>query len=465
MIELRPYQRRADAELRAAMRQHREVLLVSPTGSGKGVLIAWMGNGAMAKGRRTLIGVPRRELLDQTVKALAACGVITGIIAAGYGENPTLPIQIATIPTLARRLDRWAAWHPDLVIIDEAHHVLAATWKAIADTLPYARLVGFTATAWRLDGRGLGRMFGAMATIASVGELIAEAWLSPLKTYCPPVLPDLSRVRVERGEYVEQDVVEALAAPRFVGDAIEHFRRYCRGSAVGYAVNVEHSRALCAAFQAAGLRAQHVEAKTPRRVRDQAIAELGEGRLDVLFNVGLFSEGLDLPALAGVLLLRPTMSLSLYLQMCGRALRPAPGKEYAVILDHCGNCLRFGLPEWDREWSLDDRPKRPGGVRPEVRRCPACGAMLAIEERVCPHCQMSLAADAEEPPVRAPGELVAVEGRTLEFLRLRKMRWREQSRWAGADYQRLLLVASVRGYRPGWAIYEQQRIREREVRG
>jgi superfamily II DNA or RNA helicase len=153
-------------------------------------------------------------------------------------------------------------------------------------------------------------------------------------------------------------------------------------------------------------------------------------------------------------MLRPTLSLALYLQMCGRAMRPAPGKPHSVICDHVGNALRLGLPDDPQEWTLADKPKRPG--RAPVCGCPRCGLIVAAGCRVCPHCGAELAA-VEAPPVTAAGRLVEADPAVMQRLRLRAMSRARQLRWAGGDYQRLKLIGELRGYHPGWAGYELER--------
>jgi len=153
-------------------------------------------------------------------------------------------------------------------------------------------------------------------------------------------------------------------------------------------------------------------------------------------------------------MLAPTLSLSRYLQMTGRAMRAAPGKEFAVLLDHCGNALRHGLYDAEHEWSLEDRPRRPG--KAPVRRCPGCGLVVPASCRSCPNCGEALVAIAPAP-VSAEGRLVEADPVTIEKMRIRAMGWRRELEWAGANYARLRLIGEVRGYHPGWAEHELRR--------
>jgi DNA repair protein RadD len=294
MIELRPYEVKAAEALREACARHREVILVQPTGAGKSKQAVAMAAAAVAKGRRVIIGVPKIELVRQGVTALAEEGIAAGLIARSAPEMPELAAQIASIATLTRprRLARWAAWRPDLLLIDECHHVLAPSWRRIIDTLPYARLIGFTATPLRLDGKGLGRIFSEMIAATMVKELIAGGWLSPIKTFAPPLLPDLSGVSMRRGDYVADELAQRMNQQTLVGDCVEHYRRHCNGgAALGYACTIAHSQALVEAFRVAGYQAQHVDADTKAAEREAAVAALGAGDINIIFNVGLFTEG------------------------------------------------------------------------------------------------------------------------------------------------------------------------------
>jgi superfamily II DNA or RNA helicase len=320
----------------------------------------------------------------------------------------------------------------------------------------------------RLDGKGLGRVFGGMVVVATVKQLIADGWLSPVRYYAPDVGPDLSGARMRGGDYVAEDVAEAMRRSGLVGDAIAHYQRLCNsGSAIVYAATIKHSMETAEQFRAAGVPAQHIDADTPERGRAEAIAALERGELNILSNVNLFTEGLDLPALSGVIMLRSTKSLGLYLQMCGRALRAAPGKEFATIIDHAGNVFEHGLCDEDHLWSLADREPRKKAAEPAAKRCPECGAIVALSVRSCPECGFEFYAGSREPATVA-GDLELADPAEILRVRLRAMPQSRQCAWAGVDYERFRLIGELRGYRRGWAFHEHQRAlakqRHKEVR-
>lgn len=155
------------------------------------------------------------------------------------------------------------------------------------------------------------------------------------------------------GDFVRSELSTVVDKPLITGDAIAHYQRHAYGKrAVVFCVSVEHSKHVVSSFNAAGIAAVHVDGETPTEVRDDAIKHFARGNVKIISNVELFGEGFDCPSIEAAILLRPTKSLGLYLQQIGRALRPYPGKENAIILDHSGNCLRHGLPDEEREWSL-----------------------------------------------------------------------------------------------------------------
>ena len=350
-MKLRPYQQQGLDEIRAHLRDgRRSVLWQMPTGAGKTASTAHMLGSAASKGRRAWFVVHRRELILQSHRAFVDAGVPHGIVAAGFDVSNRRNVQICSVQTLARRLERMAP--PDLIVWDECHHLAAGSWSAIYERFPIAVHVGLSATPIRLDGRGLDGHFDVMVRGPSVRELIETGYLVPYRLFAPGT-PDLSAVHTRMGDFVKGEVSAVMDKPRVVGDAVDHYRKLAMGRrAVVFAVSIEASHRIVAAFRAAGIPAEHVDGETDARDRDAAIKRFERGETRILSNVDLFGEGFDLPAIEAVIMLRPTQSLSMYLQQVGRALRTSPGKDDALILDHAGNALRHGLPDDDREWSL-----------------------------------------------------------------------------------------------------------------
>ena len=296
--------------------------------------------------------------------------------------------------TLAHRSGRLDGIH--LVIVDEAHHVVAATWRAILEKVPNARVLGVTATPERLDGKGLREAFDALTIGPTVKELIAGGWLSPFVVYAPERLVDLKGARTVAGDYALGDLERRMNVGFVLDDALAEYRKHLNGRpAIAFCTTINHSRVVARFFRSNGIGARHVDGDTPAKERRELIERLATGDVQIITNCSLIAEGLDVPSVAGVILLRPTKSLALHLQQIGRALRPSPGKQRAVILDHAGNCLRHGMPDLEHPWSLDGRPKKRGKAL--VRRCPDCGALIPIAIHECPECGADLRPEPIQP--------------------------------------------------------------------
>jgi DNA repair protein RadD len=469
-IELRPYQSADVARIRSAFRRgHRCVLYVLPTGGGKTVIFAFIAASAANRGRRILILVHRQELVDQTSGALSGMAVPHGIIAAGYPSTDA-HVQVASVMTMVRRLDRYQQQPFDLVVIDEAHHSVAGSWRTILDAFPAAYVLGVTATPERLDGKGLGvgsgGIFDHLIIGPRVSELVAGKYLVPARTFgWKP--PDLSGVRTIAGEYDQNAIAAVMSHPDIVGDAVEHYAHMCGGRAIAYCVNIKHSELVAERFRAQGFRAQHIDDETDDAVRRAAVAALAAGELEVLTNCQIFTEGVDVPVLDAVIELRPTQSLALCLQMQGRALRAAPGKMMANIFDHAGNWTRHGLYDEDRVWSLQGRAKQKRGADgdPAVTCCSDCHAVLKARVKRCPHCGFAFEIVPHEI-VEMAGELSEIsqdDTANVTAERLRTMRYRAALQWCGSDPDKMRLVAQAKGYKHGWIWHLQQEIAKGEV--
>lgn len=447
-MQLRSYQEQAIQNLRAAYAAgHRASLLCLPTGGGKTVILATIAAQAAAKGRRVLILVHRRELIHQTASKLQWVGLEHGIIAAGHPASDH-PVQVASVQTLVRRL-AGMTWQPSLVIIDEAHHAAAGSWRQILEHWPDAYRLGVTATPCRLDGRGLSQAFDHLALGPSVADLINAGFLSPARIYAPPVVADLSGVRRRAGDYANDQAAAAMDRPTVTGDAIAHYQRLAAGQqAIAFCCNVAHAVSVCDAFKTAGIAAALLLGDTADR--DQVVAQYAAGAVRVLVTVDVVSEGFDVPAASCAILLRPTQSLGLYLQQVGRVLRPATGKDAALILDHVGNVTRHGFPDDPREWSLTEGVVRSRGTAaPSVRTCPECFAAFKPQPQ-CPACGAQCAPIRSTRIRQIMGELKELKRESIQQ-RIAERDRAKRERQAARTLPQLLALAKERGYSPGWA--------------
>lgn len=390
MIQLRDYQEACISGIRDAYRSGRRApLLVSPTGSGKTVMFAHISHGAARKGNRVMILVHRSELVDQTSETLRKLGVNHGIIAAGRTPDRSHPVQVASVQTIVRRL---AFFRPSLIIIDEAHHGTAGSWRKVIDSNPQARILGVTATPERLDGRGLGEVFDEIIMGPEVSWLIDKGHLSRPSYYAPPQVADLSALHIRGGDFAKDELALAIDNRAIIGDAVQHYARICRGlPAVAFCASIAHAEHVAEQLNASGFRASVLDGTLDRETRRERVRMLADGRLQVLTSCDIINEGFDLPVVTAAILLRPTMSLGLHLQQIGRVLRPATGKDRAIILDHVGNLARHGFAEDEREWTLTGKRKGKKSSKSEdepsinVRQCPDCFACHPPAPR-CPEC-------------------------------------------------------------------------------
>jgi superfamily II DNA or RNA helicase len=449
MITLRDYQETLVDAVRDSFRAGKKSpLVVSPTGSGKTVLFAYISDRTAAKGNKVLILVHRQELVDQTVKTLRAFGVDHGVIAAGRTPERWRSVQVASVQTLVRRLDDF---RPDLIVIDEAHHGTAGSWRKVIDHNPQARVLGVTATPERLDGKGLGEVFDDLLRGPEVSWLIDNGHLSRPKYYAPPQVADIANVHIQAGDFNKKELADVMDKKSITGDAVEHYSRICPNQpAVAFCASVAHAQHVAEQFTAAGFAASTIDGKMDKDHRREVVKMLGDGRLKVLTSCEIINEGFDLPIVSAAILLRPTMSLGLHLQQIGRVLRVSEGKKNAFILDHVGNLARHGFAEDVRDWSLEGRKKGKKSKDDEpsvnVRQCPSCYACHPPEPK-CPECGHVYEIKAREIEV--------VEG-TLEEVDVEAMRRAKKIEQGRAEtLEDLIKVGVARGYKnpKAWAIH------------
>lgn len=442
---LRPYQSIAMAATQNAYRSgKRAPLLCSPTGSGKSAMTKYMLGRTK---KRTLYLCHRAELMEMICADLDEAGIRHGKITPGAKVLPhTHHIFVGMMQTVTRRLDKLPRF--EWVVSDEAHLAMAPTWLRILQHYSDAWHLGMSATPCRLDGRGLGEFYDQIVYGPSVRELTERGYLAPCRVFAPA--QDVSTVRKTAGDFNMDDAARLLDKAAITGNAIGEYQRHKPGKrAIVFCCTREHADHVAAEFRAAGIEAVNVDGSMTKAERDARIGAFRDGRIKVLTNVELLTTGFDMPSIEAGIFLRPTQSLALYLQMVGRILRIAPGKEDAVLLDHVGNVLRHGMPDAEREWTLDGRAKRQAAVA--VRQCSECYAAFAPAPK-CPACGFvfpikarAVATDARE------GELaqVALSDTDARLRHLREAPLKELIR-AAKTREALDEIRQARGYAPGW---------------
>lgn len=437
---LRDYQQKAIQDTYSVFRGDHRAMLQMPTGSGKTHVAMEMIKHGLKHDRRITFIADRISLIDQTFEKFYEAGIPCGVI---QGEHPMykphMPVQVASVQTLARRRE----WLPsDLFIVDEAHCQYAAIQKQM-EKWNALKWLGLSATPFT---RGLGLTWQNMVTSISTADLIEQGHLSPYQAY-GHTQPDLKGVRVRAGDYAIGDLEPRVRT--IIGSVVQHYTSMCSGKkALGFAVSVAHAQELAAEFYAHGIDADYVCGHdTPERRREVLDSFRGDGT-KVLFNCEVMTKGMDIPDIEVILLCRPTKSLSLHIQMCGRGLRTADGKDYCMFLDHAGNIERLGFPDDELPDQLCMREKgaAPNDQRkkddPQPWNCPKCHHLIPPKTRSCPVCGFIAKAKAE----------VTVESGILKRLTTRGQHDKQEV------YSQLVCVGQDRGYKNGWADHKYEKI-------
>ena len=450
-MPLRPYQTALIHQLYEHWQSgYRRLMLQLATGGGKTVLFAAIAQSFVTHGYRVLVLAHREELITQgAAKLTAITGHAVGIIKAGYPFEPDHPVQVASVQTIVNRLDQVSG--VDLVVIDEAHHSTAATYQRILNHFPQTLQLGVSATPCRADGSGFADVFDEMVVGPSVASLIEQGYLSQFRLLADDQPMQTTGVRSRGGDYSAGELAAANDAIALSGSLVGSYRKHAMGKrAIVFAINCAHSRAIAAAYNNAGIPAAHLDGTTPADERRSVLAAFSAGELWVLSNCELFTEGFDLPALEAVQLARPTKSLSLYLQMVGRVLRTAPGKEQALILDHTKNYLIHGLPTRPRLWSLD-------GVESESRevRRNQTGEVVEAEPVLIEETPAELQEIIVDP--LAEWRLCWETLKETQQQRGHKKGWiMHRLKEIGAPLEIWELAAAYLGYKRGWAWHRWQ---------
>lgn len=450
-ITLRPYQTDIVNQIHHAWNAGvRNVLAVLPTGGGKSVCISQVALDREQAGANQCIMAHRTELVSQMSGHIARRGIRHRIIAPAnvvrqitqdhrreFGRsfiNPDARCVVAAAQTLVARseaLQQWGATVHNWTV-DEAHHLLREPnlWGKAVGLFPNALGLGVTATPMRADGMGLGRhadgLMDHMIIGPSMRDLIDEGSLSEYEILVPPSDFHIDDSAITgSGDYSPTKMRDASKKSHIVGDIVSHYSKHAYGKrAICFATDVETSGEIAANFNAAGIPAAAVSAKTPSDVRADYIRKFREGLIWILVNVDLFGEGFDTPACEVVIMARPTASLGLYLQMFGRALRLFAGKLYGLIIDHVSNVMRHGLPDKPRQWTLDRREKRAKSTPdPEEIPLTVCRECTRPYERfyaACPYCgHAPVAVPIARSIEQVDGDLMLLDRAALAELRER----------------------------------------------
>lgn len=432
MMELRPYQNNLIKKARSAFaKNHKRVLLVAPTGSGKTVTAAELARLIIVKGGTVYFIVHRGELLRQAEQTFEKWGIIG--------------VKCFMVQTLANQLQQHA--EPTVLIFDEAHHTSATTYLKIIEYYKNSWVLGLTATPCRLSGESLGNVFQSLVQEITAAQLIKSGYLADYDYYCPKVNSDYTGLKTQVGDLKAQDCFNVMNKAKIYGDIILHYQKYCQGRrTIVYATTIEHSRLVVKQFTAAGFRAVHLDGNTPQAEREQIDIDFRSGRYEILSNVGLLGEGYDVPDCDCVLLLRRTLSLSLFIQMSTRCLRPQQGKR-AIILDFTGSVFIHNLPTIDRKWSLTAKIKTINtSAEPDIlcRTCENCYKIYAGVAPICPYCGFDNKKTRKQIAADEAAELQRID-------KIQKKQDKNELKQASQSYELLVEYGKSKGYKSGWA--------------
>ena len=447
--ELRDYQVEAIHALRTSLRSgKRRPILQAATGSGKTRLAGEIFSLAREKGNRVVFCVPRIDLIDQTLESFWSDGIgDIGVIQADHVETDwSRPVQIASVQTLQRR------GYPDaqLVITDECHmgFKFIHEWMALPawQNVPF---IGLSATPWT---KGLGKHYDDLIIATTTKDMIDKGYLSKFKVFAPSH-PDLKGVRVQRGDYVESDLSEAMNKAPLVANIVETWLRQGEGRpTLCFGVDRAHAKALQQQFLAAGVSCGYQDSYTEKDERAEIKRKFHAREYAVVCNIATLTTGVDWDVRC-IILARPTRSDILLCQIVGRGLRTAPGKDHLVLLDHSDSTLKLGLVTDIHHDELDDgnNDKKKKKDEPLPKECPKCTYLMPPKTLKCPSCGH----EKQLPPgiKNVEGELVefGTGGKVHEKIKNGCIEMRGKQIPLAEFFGELKCYAESHGYKPGWA--------------
>jgi len=428
------------------------VLITSPTGSGKTRILAYKLQAAQNMGFVAWYVVHRRQLVHQTSRVLTDLGIPHTKVMAGEETTHEHGIYVISRDTYTRRKAWINIGSPALIVFDEAHIALKIQAEIAAD-FPRAVVVGYTATPTTMKGPAMGDVYQTLIQGPTYTELIKDGYLVRPE-YWEAVRVDTSQFEVSRatGDYVQSGLERWLKKGEVIGSAVDAWHRIAADKAtVIFAPGVAASKHVAHEFYKAGVPAAHIDWSTPEEERNRYLGMLADGRIKVVVNADLLSEGYDMPQMEAVMFLAPTKSPARYLQRLGRALRRHPGKEKAIVIDHAGVLREHGLhTDWE-EWELEHRKTRAKKKKEKAKLtsaksivCPGCGYVFEASS-ICPQCGFRLThSEDKKPLIELPGEVRKATGGFDEA---------DAKRF----YSELLAVAATKGYKPGWAAHAYEK--------
>ena len=492
-MKLRQYQNDSVNELSKGFRAHLRQILCLPTGAGKTVTFSEITNRAVTKKKtQTLVLTDRIELFEQTFNALedvilnsddtenyfnAIRNNSIQVLNAASKEkdfNPHALLTVGMVETVKRRL--MFGYEPELIIIDEAHK---GNFTKILDRWPNARVIGATATP---IGKHLVKYYQNIVQNIDIPELIDQGFLCPVVAW--QMQDDFSDLEVKKSgdEYAGASLNAHYNKTKLYAGVVAEWKAKALGEqTIVFNVSIEHTIKQTEEFIAEGIAARYVTSETPKWERDQILAAFKRREFTVLNNCGILTTGYDEPSITCIIVNRATLSLALWLQMCGRGSRPYQGKTHFKVLDFGANHERHGRWDTARIWKLSEPKKRAEKPAP-LKQCPKCEAMVFAQASACLHCGFDgwgvergeggkpLAEGVMvEVPATVPNHMVGRKIGDLEVDELVELQ--KLDRYKPAFIQRIvrskgelavMAYGEIMGYKPGWFTRQKEQLEDKK---
>lgn len=462
MYQLRDYQTDLINKIVDSMKHgHKRIIVQSPPRTGKTVVMAEIARRTTLNGNSVMFLIHRKEVLQQAVNTFYQQGVNMRLLKAGM------------VQTLTRHVD--VLREPRLILIDEAHHVLAKSYQRILKQFPKAIVLMFTATPIRTGKQQLDLIADDIIVGQSIKELTKQGFLAPFDYYSIDDIDSKKLKKSSTGDYTQNSMDQAVSH-KIYGHIVDNYKRLANGKqAVIFTYSVESAKRISSEFSAANIKACELDGSTEANSRDEVVKQFREGKITVLVNVNLFTEGVDLPDVDCVIMARPTQSLSLYLQFSMRCLNPRKGKR-AIIIDHVANWKTFGLPNSDRDWknAIVTTDKRNRKIKnsvsegPQITQCDYCFAVVEVKEikdGKCPMCGHPI--KVHDPFKETNDRLIKIK-QEQEIKKRKKLldkvitddlykKVATKQVYELKSLKELQIYAKLRGYKPGWSFFQAKR--------
>jgi len=373
-MKLRKYQQDLIDKLKNKIKDgNKNVCVVVGCGAGKSVVAGYLASKLTNKSKRVLFLVHRKELLQQIKHTFALCGVNLSLC------------DFYMVQTASRRLE--TILEPDTIIVDECHHASSKTYRSILEKFSKSIVIGFTATPVRMKEGGLGDVFDTIVEGVTTEWLIKNKYLAHYR-YFSVELANASKLNIRGGDYRKEQLSDLMEKSKIYGDTLSNWERIAKNKkTIIYCSSIKSSIETVEKFKEAGYKAEHLDGSTSNKQREEVMNRFRNGEITVLSNNELFGEGLDVPDCECVILLRPTKSLSLYIQQSMRSMRVDKNNKnkVAIIIDHVKNIYEFGFPDENREWSLKAKKHKKVCEVP-IKQCIKCLHVMSNLKRQCEFC-------------------------------------------------------------------------------